>query len=407
MSIRRALATFYVFIGLRWFRLTGAIWILYLVHVGWPLWQVGIAEGIFHVVGFLSALPTGAYADRMGRRRSLIVGLLIAVVSGPMTFFMAPVSRVGGMAAMGLSSLSWSFISGADHALLYDLAKGLPDPDRVFARILGRADAVALVSGAVAAVLGGLMAVHWGWQWPYFLAAAAEALAIPAVLALPKRIEARIHGMDPKPGFHTVLSTLREIRDLTQTKASFLGLILFGAVLGVVATSNHLYAQTTLVTKGETVVAASVTIAVGGLLAALASTLSHRLPTGRGTASLLRLGATLLALALVGVGSSLGVWAALAFWASGFVDGGLDILYVTELSRSSPDALRATVLSAPDTLFSLGMILCFSAEGWAMTRFGLPPVYAGLAVLLVLATTLTLRQDHRTRTDPKSVHAGT
>ncbi len=66
MVVRRNVSVFYLFTGLRWFRLTGAIWMLYLLHVGWMLWQVGAAEGFFHVVGFLAAVPTGVYAGWAG-----------------------------------------------------------------------------------------------------------------------------------------------------------------------------------------------------------------------------------------------------------------------------------------------------------------------------------------------------
>ncbi len=397
MVVRRSVSAFYLFTGLRWFRLTGAIWMLYLLHVGWMLWQVGAAEGFFHVVGFLAAVPTGVYADRMGRRRSLVVGLIIAVIAGLAIYLTAPVSVLAGIGAMGLSSLSWSFIGGADQALLYDLTRSRPDARRAYRNVLARVNALSLLSGAAAAVAGGWLAVHWGWAWPYVLAAGAEALAIPCVLLLPEP------RREPTPAAAftaggTWMDTLRTTKSAVRRLPGVLALVVFGAVLGVVATSNHLYAQTTLSVKGETIVAVTAIIAVGGLLAALGSLLSRHLPPGPVSSGALRRGTLVLAALVAAVGVLPAAQSVGAFMASGLLDGGVDVLYVAELSQASPDVLRATVLSAPDMLFSLGMIVCFPAEGWAMQRYGPQAAYLALGVTLAAAALWLVR--HASRGQP-------
>jgi MFS family permease len=397
VSFRGKFHTFYAFIALRWFRLTSAIWMLYLLHSGWVLWEVGVAEGVFHVVGFVAGLPTGAYADRVGRRRSLIIGLILAVIAGLGLFALAPVSVPGAMAAMGLSSLSWSFISGADYALLYDLVEEAPVQAGAFQQALSGMNVVALVSGSAAAVLGGWLATHWGWIWAYGFGATAEGLAIPLVFLLPSGKAGSGVSHQP-PLMRSLVDTLRDAAGAVRASPGLSALILFGAGLGVVATSNHLYAQTTLVLKRESVVAATAVIALQGLLAALSSALSQRVPgPSGGGARVLRLGSLVLAAVVAGIGAANGWLTVLLLAASGFVDGGLDVLYVAELGGRSPDAVRATVLSAPDTLFSLGMICCFPLEGWAMGQWGLPPVYLGLGILLAVATILLMRHETRWR----------
>lgn len=58
---------------------TSTLWILYLIHIGWPLWQITPAEVAFHASALLAEVPTGAFADRHGWRRSLRIGFLIHV----------------------------------------------------------------------------------------------------------------------------------------------------------------------------------------------------------------------------------------------------------------------------------------------------------------------------------------
>ncbi len=387
MSITKLLQAFYTFIALRWLRLTGALWILYLLHVGWTLWQVGIAEAAFHAVSFLTAVPTGIFADRVGRRRSLLLGLLIGVLAPPLEYLLAPHGWVAGACALGFSALGWSFIGGADQALLHDLSRRLPEGSRAFARLYGRMDAIALLSSALSAPLGGWLAFTLGWRYAYFGQAFLTLLAILPVLTLPvgegERAPATVHVPAEVPGLRQAWATVRKTPGL-------LGLVLFGALLGIAATSNHLYGQSTLVAKGLTVFGATAVIGGASLLAALASALTHRLNLKRAGPAMRR-GALALAVLIAAVGSASGILAPVSYALSDGVDGGIDVLYATELNRAAPEALRATIVSVPDALFSLGMIVLFPLEGWAMGRFGLPPLYLVLALMLALATPLVGR----------------
>ena len=388
MSSPKILQAFYVFVALRWLRLTGALWILYLLHVGWSLWQVGLAEAAFHAVSFAAGIPTGVFADRVGRRRSLLLGLAIGVLSPPLEYLLAPHSVALGALAIGFGALSFSFIGGADQALLHDLSRLLPEGRQAFPRLYGRMDAVSLLSGALAAPLGGWLALSLGWRYPFFGQSLLTLLAILPVLFLPGGSPAGTSSPSgsgawtPPPNLRTAWATLR-------TTPGLGSLVLFGALLGIVATSNHLYGQSTLTAKGETVLAATAVIGLSSLLAALASSLAHHL-RARGTASPMRRGALALGLLIAAIGPARGQGASLVYAAADTVEGGVDVLFATELNHLAPEAVRATIASIPDALFSLGMILLFPCEGWAMGRFGLDPVYLALGLVLIAAALLTL-----------------
>ncbi len=388
MSIPKILQAFYAFVALRWLRLTGALWILYLLHVGWSLWQVGIAEAAFHLVSFAAGIPTGIFADRDGRRRSLLAGLVIGVLGPPLEYLLAPHGVVPGTLALGFSALGWCFIGGADQALLHDLSRRLPEGSRAFARLYGRMDAISLLSGALAAPLGGWLALAFGWRYAYFGQALLTLLAIVPVCVLPKADDARILAAGAPA---TKPPSLRAALQAVLSIPGLLSLVLFGALLGIVATSNHLYGQSTLTLKGETVLLATAVIGLSSLLAAGASAFSHRLDP-RHARDLIRKGALGLGVLIAAVGSAQGLLAPLAFAASDAVEGGVDVLYATELNLTVPDALRATIASAPEALFSLGMIVLFPLEGWAMGRFGLRPVYLLLGFSLALAAPLVAKR---------------
>ena len=345
VSPSKTVHAFYTFVALRWLRLTGALWILYLLHVGWSLWQVGVAEAVFHIVSFISGIPTGIFADRFGRRRSLVVGLLVGAIATPLEYLAAPHGVLFGALAMGFSALGWTFIGGADQALLHDLSRSLPEGPGSFARLYGGMDAISLASGAVAAPLGGWLATSFGWGVPYFGQAILTLLAVLPVLSL----SGSAHATEPsvrqdRPDLGVAWTALRSQKGLAS-------LVMFGAVLGIVATSNHLYGQSTLTAKGLTVVQATAVIGLSSLLAACVSALAYRVRRA-GPMRLIRGGALLLAVLIAAVGPAKGPGAPAAYALADVADGGVDVLYATELNRAAPEQVRATIASAPEALFS-------------------------------------------------------
>lgn len=103
---------YYVYTGLWSFNATSGLWILYLLHCHWTLFEVGLAESGFHIVSFLANVPTGAVTDRFGRRTSIAAGLGIGSVMPLATFLLAPVSVPWGILSISLGALSWTFIGG-------------------------------------------------------------------------------------------------------------------------------------------------------------------------------------------------------------------------------------------------------------------------------------------------------
>lgn len=99
-------------------RVTDAVWVVLLISRGFSLWQVGLAEGIFHIVSLLCEIPSGMAADLIGRRRSLAAAGLWGMVSALLMAFSQ--SFFGVCLSMVFSSLACSFISGSDEAILYD-----------------------------------------------------------------------------------------------------------------------------------------------------------------------------------------------------------------------------------------------------------------------------------------------
>ena len=63
---------FLLYVALSSLRVTGAIWILFLLDKGFTLTQIGLVESIWHLTAVTLEVPSGYLADRLGRRVSFV-----------------------------------------------------------------------------------------------------------------------------------------------------------------------------------------------------------------------------------------------------------------------------------------------------------------------------------------------
>ena len=129
-SLRRQLRCSYAYSFVLTLNITGAVWVALLAARGYSLWQIGAAEGVFHVVSLLAEVPSGMAADLLGRRRVLALSGVVAALSGLLMAFEQNFLWV--CVAMGLSALAYNLVSGTQEALVYDSLKEVNQSDRFF-----------------------------------------------------------------------------------------------------------------------------------------------------------------------------------------------------------------------------------------------------------------------------------
>src|SRR5215469_10051017 len=97
-------------------RFTAAVWLIYLAAHGYSPLAIGLFEMLFHLTKFVAEVPTGAFADLVGRRASLIAACIVGAVAE--LLFLAPSPWIVAL-SLALSGLSYAFRGGADTALLW------------------------------------------------------------------------------------------------------------------------------------------------------------------------------------------------------------------------------------------------------------------------------------------------
>src|SRR5579859_3317186 len=77
---RRWLVVFYCFDATTSLLFTSAVWVIYLASRGYSPLAIGLFETVFHIAKFVAEVPTGIFADLMGRRKSLVICCIIGAI---------------------------------------------------------------------------------------------------------------------------------------------------------------------------------------------------------------------------------------------------------------------------------------------------------------------------------------
>jgi len=97
------------------------IWVVFLQGRGVTLTQIGLLEGVAWLLTAFLEVPTGAVADRWGRKASVAMGCLLYGFA--MFLILAKALSPAFLLGYALWNSSMAFVSGADVALLYETLK--------------------------------------------------------------------------------------------------------------------------------------------------------------------------------------------------------------------------------------------------------------------------------------------
>lgn len=135
---------------------------------------IGIVFSLSTLVWILAEIPSGVFADRFGRKQSIIIGNILIVIAS----FMYMTAQVFWFIAIGLmiSAVGRAFISGSLEALVYD---GLLEKKEEYKydKIVARGLQLIIIAFAVGPVIGGLL-YKYNIYLPYVLNFIAMILAL-------------------------------------------------------------------------------------------------------------------------------------------------------------------------------------------------------------------------------------
>src|SRR5690242_9192879 len=115
----RDLRLFYLFRLLATSYLWVPIFVPFMISRGLTFRDIMILGGVYSAVVIVIEVPTGAFADRIGRRTSMMLGALIMAASCLIAYQSHSFAEF--LISESMAAISMSLCSGADSAYLFDL----------------------------------------------------------------------------------------------------------------------------------------------------------------------------------------------------------------------------------------------------------------------------------------------
>jgi MFS family permease len=337
--------------------------------------QIFLLQSWFMLMNFLLEVPTGAVADRFGRKASIAAGC----------FLMAAASLVYGSVPMlavfvlgeAVFATALTLVSGADEALVYDSLKAIGREGEA-ARVISRLEATKLTGIFGGALLGSLVASRLGVRAPMLLQALPMALSgfVALLLVEPPRGAA---VTPQRQGYLRLLSGgLEHFRHEPELRALALDQVANVSVTWMVL---WLY-QPQLMRVGMPLAAFGAVHAAMGLGQVL---LLARLATVEravgGSVRLLRLTAFTPALAMLVLAATTGAAPSIVLIVLAATAGmGRPPLFSAAINSRIPSEKRATVLSAVSASRTLVIGLLYPLVGATLDR-SLPATLVLVGVL--------------------------
>lgn len=378
----RALRTFYAFRLLATSYPFVPVAVAFASSRGLGLVEIMTLKSIYAAVVLASEVPTGALADRLGRRRAMMLGaatmvaacLLWAVAHGFAAFAAAEV----------LAALSMTLCSGADTAYLFDLLEGRGDVAD-YPRREGTATAWHLAGSTAAFAAGGLLG-EVSLVLPYLVGAGVAACAFGCATRLEEPARRRRRSVRLRDEVAAAFRVAGSRPGLRWT-------IAYSALVFALLRSTEYVAQPYLAHQGLSVGQTGLVFAALYLVAAGVAHGAMRLRGAAGEPALLFGVLLVLAATFLGLGAATGVVSVVILFSQAVANGLYAPLVKPLLNREIDDSgRRATVLSV-ESMVRRGAFLAFAPVlGWVMARTSVATGFtlcggvavAGAVVLAVL-----------------------
>lgn len=356
------------------------IWVLYLTYCNMTLLQIGLLEGIYHVTSIICEIPSGAWADLAGRKRSMLISRCCITVSCIVMLFSR--NFWGFALSFMIQALGNSFTSGSEEALVYDSLK-CADREDDFIKVNGRINMLIEVSQAIATVAGGVLA-EYSYVWCYAACVIIALLSLIPVAFMTEPPIPEVHT-ERRSGMTLVKNHFRLSARILHNDVRIMKIIGFYSFVFAAHTLLFFYSQQYYYDSGYNKIQISIVFLFAGLVSCAGALASDYLYHRFGE-KLTAAGALVIAVTMICYGFHIPVLAMTVFVISSFFNAALYPVESECLNRLIPSEQRATLISLNSMFFSVMMIIMFPVVGVLADIWNLASVLMGLGAGVLCVT---------------------
>ena len=356
------------------------IWVVFLQRKGLSLTEIGLLEAGAWMLTAALEVPTGAIADRWGRKASMAIGAFAYA----MAMFLILADALSPLFLLGyaLWNSSSAFVSGADSALLYDSLRADGRAPEA-AKQTGRYTAIGQGSQGIASLAGAALATVDITLC--FTLCGVGALAASALLLTMREPPQTDDVGEVRLGYW---KNLRTAIGIAARRPIVRALLILSAMIGVVPLVVY-YALLQPYALGVGLPLASLGVVVVGvqLTNVVASWVAHRTQGRFALTNVVTVGVAVLLVASGGLALFPSIPTIALMLAVALVPALCGPLLTARLNDLIPSAQRATILSLSALLFELGLALAMPLLLGSADRFGTPAAI-GVSTAVLAITVL-------------------
>lgn len=362
------------------FDITSAIWVLYLGYKGMNLVEIGLLEGIFHITGFLSEIPTGALADLFGRRKSMAIGRVTSLISAIIMLFSN--SFISFAIGFILSAWGYNLNSGSEEALVYDTLKILNREDE-YLKINGRLNLIIEVSQGLAVFIGGLLSqINFAISY-----ALAIIIAICSLIISLNFTE--VGSIDKQQHRGTVIDHFKTSINILKNNKKLLNILMFFPVVYTFSAIIYFYGQQYLSDVGYSRIIISIIFLFNGVLSTLGAILSEKIYKRYKNLGWIVI-SMIISVLIILIGYVSREISILIFISIGFLTAILQPISSNLINSMVESKQRATIISVESMFYSLMMIILFPICGLIGDVFSLGASFRIIGVAGVVITSIEI-----------------
>lgn len=245
------------------------IFILFLLAKGFSNEEVGLLQSVLFIAAFAFEIPTGLLGDKYGRKKSVMMGLLVYIG------YCFGVISFSGLTAFllfyAIYGLAMSLVSGSDRALIYDCYKEA-GKESEFLKLESFTKSIGSVVLGVAIILGGVLQTV-SWDAVYLAYAVSLVVSLAAVLFMSETKLVNEHHEED-------FSLMRDATKFFMVGKGRLQLpiILFMGLINLVYTPYFIFSQSAFMEEGLSVEAVSWIFAIAQFVCSAGYITSNKIP---------------------------------------------------------------------------------------------------------------------------------
>lgn len=362
-----------------------SVWVLYLAYCGLSLAEIGIVEGIYHITSIIFEIPSGAIADLLGRKKSMVTGRFCIAISCVIMLF----AKDFWFFALSfiIQSLGNNFNSGSEEALIYDSMK-YTRQEQDYIQVCGRRNVIIEVSQGLSTVAGAVLA-EISYPWCY---GACLLIAVTAAIQVLFITEAPCTETNTDVGLsvmETVKLHFKTSYGILKSDIRILKIILYYNIIFAAHTLLFFYSQQYYKELGYNKIQTGFILLLSGVASCSGAMFSSRLYKKYGRKLVLTAVFCILSSFLCyGTGSF--ILAVVSFITAGFCVSLLYPVQSDSLNKLIPSGQRATLVSVDSLFFSAAMVIMFPLAGRAADIYGLMAVFSVIGIGLIAFNVVVL-----------------